>query len=173
MAVEFGCARVDDIWASLALDKPVARSIIEHAIVCADCLFALSCGLAALKAIHTTNRVYGKDCLEAEEIGEVLIKTIMPLKDFPKSFDKSLAQKFAIMNLPQDTAEYLAPKIRKISECEFCSDYYNELFDNTLKFQEDYEELILGGADIRPLLKDFSTTVDARKIRLFEQTRPN
>ncbi len=144
------CPEMEKIPRVLGLDKPIPRSLIEHAKKCKQCLFWLSWSLAIKRAVLATNRLKSSGCPRREEFNCALMIAARSIRT-----TKGLIKKRSMRKLQHVSLEELSEmnNFREhVDECGLCGVYWDNLNDAAIAAQEEYASLIKTGGELRPIV---------------------
>lgn len=152
------CSHLAILPRLIAAEEPFPNDFVTHARNCDVCLFWTSYALAIQKTCCTTDRLTkDKECLPAQRLAELLTIAARGLRTFPL-LNKKTAKSMQHVAAGEELLQCV--EIRShLNECRFCRDYYDALYENMIKFQEQFENAIKNGEEIRPYHR-----IDAREI---------
>ena len=147
------CPKLEKFLDSIYANGAIPKEFAEHARACEHCLFWLSHTLAIAKSLLATKRPKFEGCPAKYYFRNLLIITIRTMRELPERLKKYSSK---IDYLKKGASEgYVAELRGHIEECELCRQYFEDLFETTLKEQVAYAKSIISGACPETFGKNF------------------
>lgn len=164
------CASMGKVEKALTLGRPVPGELVQYVRECEQCLFWLSWGMAAKRAIFSTDRLRFPDCPMAHEVSYGLLVAARSIKTSGGLINRESMKRFQ-----HTSAAELALTLNlrtHIDTCELCMAYWEELIARMIDEQKEYEHLLTTGGTPSPVIAD---TAEEREIPRFSfvGTRPH
>ena len=158
----------------ITLDKPLQDDFLEHTKNCEQCLFWTSYALATLEATRTTDRLEQNDgCPSNDTLAILLLSNV---RGIISGYQKVPNKNIFSVNLENFGPLYLAKEHLNgdnPTHCPLCRAHYDDLFKKAIRLQKKYEEQILNGEKVKPVVEDKSQIIKAGSFAYNPQKKPN